>query len=200
MSAAETVDFIIEKRCSVSRYGDGEFSMIYNLQDKSDKRKYGFQAFNKEMAIRLEEILKEGYNVDDNHYVALPGCMFSSGTGYLCPSAATFWQGFTALNIRRTIPMLNKRIKYLETNFSRFYLSHKDKRCCRIFIEHVKQIWANRDVIIVEGEKTRLGVGNDLFDTAKSIKRILCPATNAWGKYDEIIDTTLQITPPILIC
>jgi glycosyltransferase family protein len=189
-TAKETVDFIIKNRCSVSRYGDGELSMIYNLQDAKDVRKSGFQAFNVEMAKRLDGILKEGYCASDNHYVALPGCMFSTGVGYLRRLAAQSWRGFTLSNIKRTIPMLNNQIEYLETNFTRFYLSHKDKSGCRSFIEHVKQIWAGRDVIIIEGEKTRLGVGNDLFDSAKSLK---------WDKYGEIVKNTMQITPPILM-
>ena len=32
-----------------------------------------------------------------------------------------------------------------------------------------------------------LGVGNDLFDGARSVKRVLCPATDAWGSYPEIL-------------
>lgn len=192
-SADDTVKFIIENRCSVSRYGDGELSMIYNLQDAKDVRKSNFQAFNVDMAKRLEDILEEGYNESDNHYVALPGCMFSIGTGYLRRAAATAWHGFTYLNIRRTTPMLNPNIQYLETNFTRFYLSHKDKSGCRDYIEKVKKIWTDRDVVIVEGEHTCLGVGNDLFDSARSLKRVLCPAINAWDKYDEILHKSKEV-------
>ena len=32
-----------------------------------------------------------------------------------------------------------------------------------------------------------MGIGNDLFDNVKSIKRILCPAKNAFDKYDAIL-------------
>ena len=51
----------------------------------------------------------------------------------------------------------------------------------------MKNIWKDRDVIFVEGEKSRLGVGNDLFDGAKSVRRILCPPQNAFDKYDDIL-------------
>ena len=37
----------------------------------------------------------------------------------------------------------------------------------------MKGIWEGRDIIFIEGEKSRLGVGNDLFDNAQSIHRIL---------------------------
>ena len=42
-------------------------------------------------------------------------------------------------------------------------------------------------MIFVEGEASRLGYKNDLFENAESIKRIICPAKNAYEKYDEIL-------------
>ena len=51
----------------------------------------------------------------------------------------------------------------------------------------LKRIWDNENLLIVEGKYSRLGVGNDLFDNAKSIKRILCPNENAFDKYDQIL-------------
>jgi glycosyltransferase family protein len=198
LNASDTVEFIIKNKCSVSRYGDGELGIIYDLQDHKESHKSGFQTFNTDMAKRLEEILKEGGDVENNHYVALPACMFGFGVEHVYSAPAHYWWGFIANNVRRTAAMLKKDAVYLDTNFSRFYLSHKDKSGCRSYIERVKQIWADRDVVIVEGEKTRLGMGNDLFESARSVKRILCPATNAWDKYNEIISRTTEITPPIL--
>ena len=55
--------------------------------------------------------------------------------------------------------------------------------------DNLKKIWNNRDVIIVEGEYTRLGIGNDLFDNCKSIKRIICPPENAYYKYEDIAES-----------
>ena len=47
-------------------------------------------------------------------------------------------------------------------------------------------IWDNRNVLIVEGEQTKFGIGNDLLDNASSINRILAPAENAFSYYSEI--------------
>ena len=41
--------------------------------------------------------------------------------------------------------------------------------------------------MIVEGEKTRFGVGNDLLDRAISVKRILGPAVNAFDQSGRIL-------------
>ena len=53
--------------------------------------------------------------------------------------------------------------------------------------KNLKKIWNNREIIIIEGQYTKLGIGNNLFDNCKSIGRIICPATNAFDKYDEIV-------------
>jgi Domain of unknown function (DUF1792). len=48
-------------------------------------------------------------------------------------------------------------------------------------------------VIFVEGSKSRLGVGNDLFCNTKSIRRVICPPTNAFEKYDQIVNATINV-------
>ena len=44
----------------------------------------------------------------------------------------------------------------------------------------------------MEGYTSRLGVGNDLFDGAKSIKRIICPSRNAYSKKAEVMEEILK--------
>ena len=50
----------------------------------------------------------------------------------------------------------------------------------------VKNIWKNKNIIIVEGEQTRFGVGNDLLENSKSVERIICPSNNAFEIYNKI--------------
>ena len=40
----------------------------------------------------------------------------------------------------------------------------------------------------MEGERTHNGVGNNLLDTARSIERIIGPASDAYGRLNEILD------------
>lgn len=77
--------------------------------------------------------------------------------------------------------------QYGEAFISRFYMPFKDKYVAFQAVELWKQLWADRDLLIVEGEKSRLGVGNDLFDNARSIKRILAPNKEAYSYYDRLI-------------
>lgn len=74
-------------------------------------------------------------------------------------------------------------------NLTRNYILVKDKSRCKDYFNNIKRIWKNRDILIVEEEYLRLGVGNDLFNNAKSIKRILAPNKNAFDRYDAILDS-----------
>ena len=49
-SIEETINYIIENRASVSRYGDGEFKLAYG-------KSISFQKSNKELQRRLKEVL-----------------------------------------------------------------------------------------------------------------------------------------------
>jgi glycosyltransferase family protein len=52
---------------------------------------------------------------------------------------------------------------------------------------------------VIEGEKTRFGIGNDLLNNAKSIKRILCTTRNAYNLYDKILNAALKFDKNKLI-
>lgn len=75
---------------------------------------------------------------------------------------------------------------YGSTFVSRPYIDFEDKSQAKAQFEKLKSIWKNRDLLIVEGETSRSGVGNDLFDEANSIKRIVCPSHNAFSSVYEI--------------
>lgn len=83
--------------------------------------------------------------------------------------------------------LLNKKKIYYSSAITRFYIDFKDKTGVPNYINQLKRIWNKRDIIIIEGEKSRLGIGNDLFNNVKSIKRILCPSRNAFNVYKKII-------------
>ena len=66
------------------------------------------------------------------------------------------------------------------------YIEYCDIEFSRHKFENLKRIWDNKNIVIVEGKKTKLGIGNDLFDNALSIKRIICPAENAFESLEKI--------------
>ena len=75
---------------------------------------------------------------------------------------------------------------YGSTFVSRPYIDFEDKSQAKGQFDKLKSIWENQDLLIVEGATSRSGVGNDLFDEAKSIKRIVCSSHSAYSRVDEI--------------
>lgn len=76
---------------------------------------------------------------------------------------------------------------YADTNMTRFYMDYVDKSECKKRIYDIKKIWKGKKVIIIEGEKTKLGVNNDLFDDCVEIKRIIAPNKNAFKFFYQIL-------------
>ena len=116
-------------------------------------------------------------------------------------SAQFLWACFM-LKYRNIIKKLSlPNYKYGNLNITRFYNDFKNSDHVPFIIDKWKKIWKDRNVVIVEGEYTRLGFGNDLFDTSKSIKRIIAPSKNAFDKSNEIFEyVTKNIAKDDLIC
>lgn len=187
MSSLETIRYIKKHNCSISRYGDGEFRIMLSEMD------LGFQSYAETLADKLKRVISE---TDEHLLVCFPKPLVS--TAGMKKRSATFWRSWCAkynirIQIYNFISMSGKQnALFGDAMLTRPYMDWKNRfRAKRIFKE-IKSLWEKRDVLIVEGEQTRLGVGNDLLQGAKSIRRILAPALNAYARYDQIIETILQ--------
>lgn len=174
----DTVQYIIDHRLSVSRFGDGEFGLMAG--DDTN-----FQKFNKIISEKLKEILVSQMV---NHIVCIPYPW--KAFWILKYQAFEYWSSYLNNNLeRRILPFLNTKKVYYDASFTRFYIDYKSDKNAKRMVPLIKQIWENRDVCIIEGEFTRLGIGNDLLANAKSVYRILAPSTNAFDKYDVLKET-----------
>jgi glycosyltransferase family protein len=173
----ETLSKIVNEQVSISRYGDGEFALMRgeNLM---------FQPYSKELSIRLREIIK---SKQKDHIVCIPDVF--ENVNWCTEKAQKYWTKYLNLHRRQIYKMLDMKKEYYDTQVTRLYIDHKDKNKSEERFKLFKKLWDKRDIVIVEGEKSRLGVGNDLFDNTKSIKRILCPPGDAFSRYNEIIST-----------
>lgn len=176
----ETLDKIINDKCSVSRFGDGEFSLIYGENLK-------FQPSNKEISEKLKEILNSN---KENHIVCIPNVF--GEINWATEKAKIYWSKYLRLKRNRIYKILDCNKTYYDALVTRLYIDLKDKGLVKNRFEKIKLLWNNMDIVIVEGEKSRLGIGNDLFDSAKSIERIICPSINAYSKYNDILDAVLK--------
>ena len=182
LNSIDSIKYIIEHKCSVSRFGDGEFIML--LGGGYDD----YQGADQKLAKRLKEVL---VSTDaPNHIVGLP--MPLKHTIGLRPSSRDFWDYFTLRKGVSLLPYLSTSRLYIDTQLSRFYIMYTDKSHCENQLNLLKAIWDNKDVVIIEGTKSRTGIGNDLYDNVKSLSRILGPATDAFSMYDEMLEAIVK--------
>ena len=190
-SREETVKEIIKKKKSISRFSDGEFSIIYGGN-------INFQKYDKTLSKRLKEIIKNN-NKDKKLLVGIIFPYKEKILKTLVKSTQSFWKNFFDKNKFKLLKILDKNKKYYSGSITRFYINYKDKSQASEFIKKLKKIWEGRDIIIVEGDKSRIGIGNDLFNKTKSIKRIICPAKHAFSVYDRILNAVLKVSKDKLI-
>ncbi len=185
ISDEETVDKIVNQRYSIARFGDGEFKWILGVKQNS------FQNDSIELSKRLKDILRSTDN--DKLLIGINGC-FNHLDNYVL-SAKLYWKKFLINYNSKLEEQLPQRI-YSDSNITRPYIDYKDKSPNTIQkkFDNLKRIWCNKSIVIVEGKFTKLGVGNDLFDNCTSIERIICPAVNAFDKYDDIIKEIRKVS------
>lgn len=183
MSPEETIEYILQHNCSISRFGDGEFELI--LQPDRD---LGFQKRSKELSVALESVLG---NKNSNLLVCIPQAL--NTIHGRTQHSRMFWFSWGKRNDQhhRIVDLIrgtgNGNYRFGDSQITRSYIAFQnDSKANGIFML-IKKLWDGKDLLIVEGEQTRLGVGNDLFVNACSIKRVLCPATNAFDHYEEIL-------------
>lgn len=175
----ETINKIISDKLSLARLGDGEMEIIMG-------RKIGYQKRNDQLAAQLKKVLV------NNHDFCLVGVVegFNS-LANLTKTSKRFWMMNLGQRYFDWYKFLKGK-KFYNAHLTRPYLRYQDKENTQLRYDKLKQIWQDKDVIFVEGELTRLGVGNDLFNNTKSIKRILCPAENAFNYYENIKQAILS--------
>lgn len=186
LDSYQTLDLIADKNLSIARFGDGEFNIMFHTQGVN------FQSGSTALSQRLREVYLSN---KPEILVCIPHALNS-----LCglnDHARRFYAQWTTTHYAQLAELLNMHDQNVhifgDTNISRPYKDWKSPEHAERVFPKIKQLWQSRDILIVEGEKTRLGVGNDLFDNARSIKRILGPAVNAFDRYDEILQSVLDL-------
>ena len=188
VNSYKTIDYIKKNGCSISRFGDGELRMVEYYLRKGCAEMYNidtFQQYDTELGQRLTEVLLSD---NKNCLVCMP-YVFKDLSVYYGYESFHFLREYVYYqNLWKQIgPSISNKL-FGDSCFTRFYFHRADINNQQEYIELLKGIWDNEDIVFVEGDKSRLGVGNDLFRNAKSISRLLMPSTNAFSRYNDIID------------
>lgn len=177
ISFDETVNLILKKKVSVSRFGDGEFRFLLS-EDSGNTFEINSDSLSKELMSVLRSDNNQLLICIPSVYDGVPNLKFID---------KVYWKREVSIYLKQYYKYLNCDYSYGDAFFSRPYQEYSldNGEVSRRF-DKLKEIWNKRDILIVEGELTRFGVGNDLLDNANSIKRILAPTTNAFEKIDTI--------------
>ena len=185
LSFYKTVELVREHGLSISRFGDGEMALLVlpNV-DLFFQRNSG----------DLRQVLLESFRLrSDKLLICLPDG-YSKMPFIFEKRTRLFYIGHIATNAGKIAPLIDRHYKYGNTNITRFYIGYKNKKRKRIEkkINALRTIWDKRNVVFIEGESTLLGVGNDLFDNCRSIRRIIAPSINAFGSIERIIESAIR--------
>ena len=184
-SSEATIDEIVNNGKSLARFGDGEFSTIAGVV------RHRFQSVvDEHLAQRLKEVL----NCDDERFVIGLADHYGNLDEYTLEAQFSIRMYLTSEIRSQHLKLLNPTKKYYNAYVTRPYVLYADNETSApaLRFQNLKRIWDGKDCVFVEGCYTGLGVGNDLFDNTKSIKRILGPAENAFSHYEQILDECLQ--------
>lgn len=176
---AEAIDLIINQRKSLCRFGDGEFAVI------AGENRQKFQRADEKLAERLKEVLAS----DQKNILICIADTYGDLSKYN-EDCRYHIRGYMSERVRKQhYELLDMNRIYYDSWLTRPYASYIDNYTDAPLkrFAHLKKIWTGRDLLIIEGEKTRMGVGNDLFAEANSIVRILGPAEHAFDRYEEIL-------------
>lgn len=178
VDAKSTVRILIHERKCLARFGDGEFELMF------ERLRANFQDVDSRLAGRLREVL--GSN-EDNLLVAIAD-NYGSLEKYTDRAARDIRMYMTKEVRESHMRLLDLNRTYYDAYLSRPYMIYRDKTASKEKFDQVKALWKDEEVLIVEGEYTRFGVGNDLLDNAKRVERIIAPAKNAFDQYQKIKD------------
>ncbi len=185
-SVQDTICAIRDGRCSIARFGDGEIKLI-------DGRNISFQDATP-LATRL---LRETLQSDTDGLLIAVADIFGDRSRYT-DKANRYWKKHLARYRHVWYKYLRRDKQYYNASVTRQYIALRNPEESKMIFDLFKQVWDGRDVVLIEGEKSRLGVGNDLLDGAKSVRRILGPVTQAFSKYEALLEEACKMDPDVL--
>lgn len=181
----ESVQKILNEKCSVVRFGDGEFNLMFG-------RSIGFQEYSPEIAERLTEALESN---DDKILVGIPD-RFGSMADIDAQSRA-YWRTFMAKNRAQIYKHLNFDQTYVDACFTAHAIepdnanAPKDEQEIEAYYNEIRKIWDGRDITIIRGADTEV-YQNDIYDNAKSVNFIYGPKAHAFREYERILQEALK--------
>lgn len=176
MDVESTVRILEKEKKCLARFGDGEFEIICG------RSRAKFQNAD----IRLGDRLKEALHSRESNLLIAIANNYGSLAEYTDDAAMGIRAYMTERVRREHMSLLEPDRQYYDAYLSRPYMIYRDKAHAWERFERIRRIWGGQHVLVVEGEHTRFGVGNDLLGNAESVGRIIVPDRDAFDQYDGI--------------
>ena len=172
-SIEATIDAIVDQKISLSRFGDGEFKWI----DMTDQGSYEIDS--PELRKRLLEVLQSS---NEKVGIALP-------QAFRDPKILTdkiYWEREMGFYGKTWLANVKPGKHYYNTSVTRPYMDLKDKAVAKSTFDKFKMYMKNKTVLVIEGNRTHFGEGNDLLNGCNKVIRLEGPAENAFESYDSL--------------
>lgn len=179
LNSIETIEYLKEnKTLSIVRFGDGEFDVITGGKGP------GYQVKSAELQEKLLNTLQK-----KEVLVAIPAhfSMRDLNREKMSEGEFLFWRSYMTRKLFSLRKLLRTDRLYGDACVTRPYTRNFDKAYAGSVFNEIRNLWDQQDVVLIEGSQTRFGLGNDLLSNAKSVRRIIGPAKNAFDKYSEIL-------------
>lgn len=180
LNSNETLDLLENSNVSMARYGDGEVSLMAMVS-------IGFQRVS--LGLRKELIEVSTVN-DPNFLVCIPYLIIDRSI--LKEDSQKWWNSNLRLMGFWWRKYFSRGFTYGDTEVTRPWMGFLNVTHAENCFNRMMGLFEGKDIVLIEGQKSRLGVGNDFLSKAKSVRRILCPPKNAYSKIDEIFSAAIN--------
>ena len=179
-SAEEAIELVANQGKSLARFGDGEFSTI------AGRVRHKFQSqVDEALSQRLLEVL----NSDEPDLLVGIANNYGSLEAYTRQAKREIRRYLQPSVRKEHLELLSLGKIYYDAYVTRPYIMYADNMTDAPAnrFDMLKTIWQDRDCVVVEGNMTKVGEGNDLLSNARSVEKIIGPAENAFNEYDRIM-------------
>ena len=183
LDTSASIELLINSEYSLRRFGDGELSIIMGGD-------IHFQNYHPGLASQLKTVLK---NVNNPPLLKIGIPLAINSVSDYKKQSQDFWRDNMNTGRMHWFRFCGFRNTYLNASLTRCFFDYENKNNSKFWFEELMKLWAEKKILIIEGETSHLGLNNGLFSNTKAIDRVICPAENAWDKYDEIFYVTQKI-------
>lgn len=129
----ETIDKIVNDKCSIGRFGDGEFFVMTKEHGLSR-----YQEINNYLCEKLLQVINSN---EENFLVGIPKVFDKKDLEFRTDTSKEWWINYLSNHRALWYKYINFNKIYANTCFTRNYIVVKDKSGSKEYFDNVKRIW-----------------------------------------------------------